>query len=220
MALLGEKEREKVAEALKGLERDVRLVVFTQEFECPLCAMNRELAQELGTLSPKLRVEVRDFVKDKVLADEIGVDKIPAISVQGDRELGVHFYGIPAGYEFATLIEDVRRVSRRESALPDPVAAELAKLQAPVRIEVIVSPTCPFCPAAVLSAHRLAMASELVTADMVEGSEFPHIVQRYGVQGVPHTVVNGLPGVTGALPEHELARKVAEIAGTGHVARA
>ena len=41
-----------------------------------------------------------------------------------------------------------------------------------------------------LLAHKLALASDLVTADMVEATEFPHLAQRYQVRGVPLTVVN------------------------------
>ncbi|MBW1692289.1 MAG: glutaredoxin, partial [Deltaproteobacteria bacterium] len=29
------------------------------------------------------------------------------------------------------------------------------------------------------------MASEQITADMVEGSEFPYLINKYNVQGVP-----------------------------------
>lgn len=36
---------------------------------------------------------------------------------------------------------------------------------------------------------------------MVEATEFPHLVQRYGVRGVPKTVVNERVAIEGALPE-------------------
>lgn len=50
-------------------------------------------------------------------------------------------------------------------------------------------------------AHQFAVESDRIVADMVEASEFPHLVQRYGVMGVPKTVVNEIPAVEGALPE-------------------
>lgn len=50
-------------------------------------------------------------------------------------------------------------------------------------------------------AHRFAMESDLVTADMVEAIEFPHLVQRYSVRGVPKTVINEKAAIEGALPE-------------------
>jgi hypothetical protein len=41
----------------------------------------------------------------------------------------------------------------------------------------------------VLLAHKLALASDLVSADMVEATEFPHLAQRYQVHAVPLTAV-------------------------------
>ena len=38
--------------------------------------------------------------------------------------------------------------------------------------------------------HRLAYVNDNIKADMVEGSEFSVLVNKYGVRGVPHTVIN------------------------------
>lgn len=51
------------------------------------------------------------------------------------------------------------------------------------------------------------MASDHVTGDMVEVTEFPHLAVKYGVQGVPHTVINDKVTLVGAVPEMEFARK-------------
>jgi len=50
-------------------------------------------------------------------------------------------------------------------------------------------------------AHRMAIESDMVRADMVEASEFPHLVVKYNVFGVPKTVVNEEVEFEGALPE-------------------
>ncbi len=50
-------------------------------------------------------------------------------------------------------------------------------------------------------AHQFAMESEVITADMVEATEFPQLSMKYGVRGVPMTVVNERPAITGALTE-------------------
>jgi len=54
----------------------------------------------------------------------------------------------------------------------------------------------------------MALESDLVTADMVEAMEFPHLAIKYQVQGVPRTVVNETIHFEGALPE---ARLIAEL---------
>ena len=53
-------------------------------------------------------------------------------------------------------------------------------------------------------AHKLAMASDLITADMVEATEFPHLANKYQVYGVPRTVINEVIHIEGAYPEDML----------------
>jgi hypothetical protein len=53
----------------------------------------------------------------------------------------------------------------------------------------------------VLLAHRLALASDLITADCVEATEFPHLAGRYNVFGVPRTVIDEVIQIEGAVPE-------------------
>lgn len=211
--MLKDADRKTVAKRFEELKEPVKIIMFTQETECEYCSETRELVQELAALSDRLSVEVLDFVEDRARADELGVDKIPALAIMGDRDYGIRLFGIPAGYEFSTLVEDIVMVGRREHGLPKEVTDELAKVDSPVHMQVVVSPTCPYCPRAVLTAHRFAMASDRIRGDMIEGSEFPHLVVKYGVQGVPHTVINEEHSFVGALPEAEAAKAVLEAIG-------
>ena len=52
------------------------------------------------------------------------------------------------------------------------------------------------------------MASDQIRADMVETTEFPHLVQKYEVQGVPHTVINDFYGFVGPLSELETSYEI------------
>jgi hypothetical protein len=65
----------------------------------------------------------------------------------------------------------------------------------------------------VRAAHRFAMASEFISGHMVEVSEFPHLAVKYGIQGVPHTVINEKVNLVGGMPDSEFARKVLEAIG-------
>lgn len=219
MAILNDDIQNQVREALADLDAPVKLVVFTQgeggALECAMCAETRGLIEEVAALSDKISVEIRDFVADSEVAETYGIDKIPAVAVvrEGDApaDYGVRLFGIPSGYEFGTLIEDIRLVSSGNPELSDATLAELAKLSSPVNIQVFVTPTCPYCPRAVLLAHRLAMASDLVTASMVEATEFPQLSNRYQVYGVPRTVINDVIHVEGAVPESMLITKLMNV---------
>ena len=208
MSMLKDKDKAEVAKLFEKMDHPVKLVMFTQEMECEHCKLTRELVEEVAGISDKITAEVHDFVQDAGLAKEYGIDKIPAIIIIGEKDYGIRFYGVPAGYEFNTFIEDIVDVGRRDHGLPENVLAALAKVDKPVHMQAMVSPTCPYCPRAVRTAHRFAMASEHITGDMVEVSEFPHIAVKYNVQGVPNTIINEKHSVMGAQPEIEFASAV------------
>jgi glutaredoxin-like protein len=205
MALIKDKDAKAVQDRLANLVNPVTVAVFTQEFECDLCRETRELAEEVAALSGgKVKTEVYDLVRDSAKAQSLGVDKIPAIAVlgAGGEDRGIRFFGIPAGYEFMSLLEALEMVSRGDSGLSPGTREKLKALKDPLSLQVFVTPTCPYCPRAVLTAFRFAMESKLVTAAMVEATEFPQLANKYQVSGVPHTVIGESPQpMIGAYPE-------------------
>jgi glutaredoxin-like protein len=204
MAMISDKDKKAVGDRLTKLTGPVKLVMFTQEMECQFCKETRELVEEVAALSDKISVEVKDFLKADVDAKKLGVDKIPAVAVlgDGDKDYGIRFYGIPAGYEFMSLLESIEIVSKGESGLSANGKEKIKGLGKAVHLQVFVTPTCPYCPRAVVQAFRMAVESPNVTASMVEATEFPHLANKYQVSGVPHTVIGDSPQpMIGAYPE-------------------
>jgi len=212
VALLKEKDRQHLLKEFAALNQPVKLLLFTQEMECQYCSDTRMIAEEVAGLSDQISLEVYDFVADQAVARQHQIDKIPALVVmrggETPKDYGIRYYGIPAGYEFSTLIGDIMMVSRGDSGLAAETKAYLAALTQPLHLQVFVTPTCPYCPPAVHLAHQLAMESDLVRADMVEAIEFPHLSHKYQVQGVPRTVINESTYLEGAAPETMLLSKI------------
>lgn len=212
MSLLKEKDRQHLMKEFAVLQEPVELLLFTQEFECDYCSDTRQIAEEVAALSAKISLQVHDFVADKAVVDQYGIDKIPAMVVmqggESARDFGIRYYGIPAGYEFSTLISDIMMVSSGDSGLSAEAKSYLAALDKPLHLQVFVTPTCPYCPPAVHLAHQLAFESDMVRADMVEAIEFPHLSNKYQVQGVPRTVINETAFLEGAAPEAMLMTKI------------
>ena len=136
------------------------------------------------------------------------MDKIPAIVVVGAKDYGVRFYGIPSGYEFTSVLDGIKTVAAGQVELMPETLAFLEELEEPLHLQVFITPTCPYCPLAVMLAHHLAIASDKVTADMVEAIEFPHLAQKYSVMGVPRSVINETVHVEGAAPEPMLLERL------------
>ena len=143
MSLLSTKIQAEVRQALEGMAGPVKLVMFTQALECEMCAETRALVEEIAVLAPagQLTVEVKDFVADTAAVEAYQVDKIPAIALVGAKDYGIRFYGIPSGYEFSSLVDDIVAVSKGESGLAPATKAAVARINQPVHIQVYVTPT-------------------------------------------------------------------------------
>lgn len=202
MSLIPEEHKEHLkSEFDEKLENPVKIVMFTQEVECQFCAQTRQLLNELASLNSKIGVEVYDLLKDSEKAREYGVDNVPAIAIIGDKDYGVRFYGLPFGYELQTLLEGIINVSKRRTDLSEEIRKRLKEISKPVHIQVFVTLTCPYCPAAASLAHKFAIENDLIRADVIDTSEFPHLGLKYGVMGVPKTVINEKVEFVGVFPE-------------------
>jgi len=206
---------ETVKQAFEGMKGNVHLLIFTDRERCTLCSETVEIMAELSSLSPRLTYEAVDITEDQDRARMYGVELTPAMIVlKGTKEaneyLGIRFFGIPAGYEFTSLIDAIMTVANGEDAISKEGVEVLKGLNKDIHIQVFVTPTCPYCPRAVVLAHHMAMHSERVVADMVEAQEFPELAMKFGVMGVPRTVINGKLHQEGAAPERmiiELIKK-------------
>ena len=214
--MLQEQDRIEIKKRLEEMKGPVRLAFFTQQLAgtCQYCSETEQLLKQVSELSDKLTLDIYNFVNDKEEVDKFGIDKIPATVIMGDEDMGIRFYGIPSGYEFAAFLEIVLKVSAGESGLTEVSVKKLEKIKDPAHIQVFTTPTCPYCPGAAMVAHMLAMSNPNIKADVVEISEFPAMAQKYSVMGVPKTVVNENHSFEGALPEDQFVDEVAKAAGS------
>jgi len=141
MGIIKDGDRTAIQKQLEGLAKPVKLVNITQELECQYCAETSQLGKELGELSEYITAEQYDFVNDKEISEKFNIEQIPAIVVMGEEDPGIRYYGIPGGYEFATLLETIKMVSAGESGLSPQTKSFLKELTEPVNLKVFVTPT-------------------------------------------------------------------------------
>jgi glutaredoxin-like protein len=126
------------------------------------------------------------------------------------EDRGLKYYGVPSGYEFITFLEAVKTISADNSGLSATTKDFLKTLTKPVHLQVFVTPTCPHCPRAAIIALKMAYESPMVTADIIEAIEFPQLAMKYGVQGVPKTVINDNIDLEGGVPEQMFVDAIKE----------
>ena len=141
MGLIQESHKSLIRKKLGAMKDEVSIVYFTQEMECAHCMETHQMLEEVSALSDKLALQVFDFQGDKAEAERYSIDKIPAIVIKHRKDYGIRFYGVPAGYEFASFLEDLIMVSQGDSGLSPRAKETLGSLAGPVHIQVFVTPT-------------------------------------------------------------------------------
>jgi len=207
-----------INEAFTEVKEPVQVLYFGSKENCEYCDETQQLLEEVTALNDKLELSVYDVQEHQDVAAKFNVKNTPGIVIAAKdgaevKNLGIQFSGIPSGHEFSTLINDIVVVSKRESGLNEKTREFLKNLDKPLHLQVFVTPTCPYCPRAVLLAHQMAMENpQMIRAEGVEATEFPELANRFNVRGVPQTVINsGAGSVVGAVPEQNLLAEIMRV---------
>jgi len=144
--LLNEQVAGQIQQAFADLTNPVQLLFFGSKENCDYCAETQQLLTELSALDSRLHLTIHDLKEDAALAAQYRVDKAPVIVVaskNGEQiiDLGVQFSGIPAGYEFSTLINDILLASKQTTGLGAATREFLQTLTKPLHLQVFVTPT-------------------------------------------------------------------------------
>ncbi len=144
--LLNEQVSQQIREAFQGLKAPVHILFFGTQAQCQYCAETEQLLSELTALSDLLQFSIFDIDEDAAVAQNYNVELAPGIVIAGENEdgpvdYGVRYAGIPSGYEFSALIQDILMVSSNDSGLQDQTRKFLAELEEPVHLRVFATPT-------------------------------------------------------------------------------
>lgn len=204
-----------IQQVFDEIEQPVQVLLFTSNEACGYCSETKQLLEEVVALNHKIGLTVHDIDQEPEMASRYRVTNAPGIVIAAQdrkdvKNLGIQFSGFPSGHEFSTLINDILMVSRRDSGLDTKTREYLKNLDKPLHLQVFVTPTCPYCPRAVLLAHQMAMENpKMILAEGIEATEFPELANRFNVRGVPQTVINAGAGmVVGAVPEQNLLMQI------------
>ncbi len=207
MPLLSPADQAQLQQDFAQMSRPVKILFFTQTLGCETCLPTRQVLDELPPLSERISIEEVNFVLEPERAQRYGIDRVPAIALVTEDEQGqerdshIRFLGMPAGYEFVSLIRAVVLVGGGAPLLSERGRQLVEAVTRPMTLHVFTTPTCPHCPRAVVLAHEMAWANPNLTAFAVEATEYPDLARKYRVTGVPKTVVDDTIEILGAIPE-------------------
>ncbi len=183
--------RKVLREVLSEMVNPVDIMVFSAREDCEYCedtiTIVKALVEESGG---KISLTTYYREKEAEVFEKYGIDRVPTVAL---LEGYIRYTGIPAGEEFKGLVDTIIKVSKGDSGLSGEVVSKLRReLVGAVYVEVIVTPTCPYCPMAAVLSNMFALeAKGKVVSDIVEGIENSDIAYKYGVTAVPSIALNG-----------------------------
>lgn len=150
MAILSEGVREQLrARFAERLQGPVQVTLYTRPGSgrlilpsgvgCPTCDEARELAEELREAAPdKVSLEIVDVTTNPVP----DIAEVPTLRVWApDGDPRIAWQGLPGGFEFATVVDAIERVSAGDPALSEQTLAWLARLEQDLEVVVFATPT-------------------------------------------------------------------------------
>ncbi len=188
----------------KELKEKVKLKLFSQAIGCETCSIAEDLLKEVSQVEPeKIELEIYSPLIEKEMAQAYGIERVPTIVIEGDKDYGIRYVGLPAGLEFSTLVQGIIQVSKRTPKLSEKTIELLQGIDLPMEIMVFVTTSCGYCPSAAVMAMNFALANENIRALIVDANENMDLAERFQVVGVPKIVINrGLVEFVGAQPEN------------------
>ncbi len=177
------------------MKKPVKLKVFTTLTgagyrQCPACENTVTLVKELARATDKIQFEEISILDDKQSAERWQVTRAPTIIITGH---GIRYTGAPIGMETAPFVYTLIMASSGKTIFDGMLGGKLDGVRK-ARLELIVTPTCPYCAQAALIENSLVMESNgKLAIDVVESYENPDIARKYNVSGVPVTVFDGNP---------------------------
>jgi alkyl hydroperoxide reductase subunit AhpF len=145
-SLLNDEVKKQIQDVFVELKEPVQILFFGTQQECQFCEDTQQLVEEVSSLSDLLQVNTFDVDADASIAEAYNIELTPSLVIAGEGEdgpidFGIRYAGIPSGYEFGALIQDLLMVSGRDSGLQANTREFLAELTEPLHLRVFATPT-------------------------------------------------------------------------------
>ncbi len=211
---ISESDIDELREVLKEIKKPVPIYTFVAD-KCRYCDNTVKLVDLIARAGPKYnglslihhRV-IRFNEKSREIFRKFGISRVPTVMLLDGY---IKYVGMPAGEEVRGFIETIIRLGSDDSGLSSVSKRLLASINKHLTIEVIVTPTCPYCPYASVLSNMFAFesyrnGSKLITSLTIEAYENPDIADKYNVMTVPAIAVNNSVEFVGPPTEDQLLR--------------
>jgi len=206
--MLNEKDITYVKDLFGGkLKGEVNLELFIEP-DSTYSKNTLELLRDLEKVDSRIKLSIIDVSKNAQKRHDRGVDKAPALLISPEKGYLIYYFGMPSGYQFAALLDDIVDASNGMDRLSDITREQLRGVSKPVDIKVFVDPMEEVCAGAVRIAHQFSMENKKIRSSMIDLNQFPEVATHTPMSVLPRVVINNIVSFEGPLPESEFLEYV------------
>ena len=193
---------------LAGMRNPVRLVLFSSDTGCPACPAAKELVQAVKACSSRIGLETYDMVMDRDKREQYGIKRVPAMVVEGADGRAVTFYGLVDDILLELFLDAIKAASVNGAWFPENVSRVLKRLSREVHIQVLAENSCSQCGLVARTAIGLGFESNLIYTDVVVADDFPDLMKKHAVAGLPRTIFGENQYLDGHVTESEFIENI------------
>jgi alkyl hydroperoxide reductase subunit F len=161
--------------------------------------MNKHVHIQIFQGEHESRSELESFLREiEELSDWIQIihsnEKKSGIEfsiLQEGEPTGIHFYGIPGGHEFTSLILAVLQTGGVPSKIDEYTLNWVRGINTSLKFETFISLDCHNCPEVVQALNSFTLCNPNITNIMIDGALAQEEIMKRGIQGVPTVYLNG-----------------------------
>ncbi|MGV9171051.1 MAG: thioredoxin family protein [Promethearchaeia archaeon] len=211
-----EQYKQVIRNQMSKLKEHVSIEVFTSQNKgtdlkkCRDCDKTMNLLQIYEDNSNgKLTIKERSINENPEYAKEYDIQRVPTILfVNNQGKEVIRYLANPVGPEVQPFVKAIFAFAGAGNYYENAVKNNLHRIP-PSTLKVMITMQCPYCPQVVEAANLIAAASNgKIRTVIVDIMANPDIGQYYNAAGVPYTVINERPAISGMINANQLIREL------------
>ena len=211
--MISERSLEIIKTFERRLNKPVRLVLFTSDRGCAACPEMADLSRAVKAHFDKIALETYDLVMDRDKSQLYGIERVPAVVLEGGEGETATFYGLIEDVFLNILLDTIQSMSNTKVWFPQDVRRVLKHLDHDVEIRVFVESDCPLCRPVAETAIGLALESRLISTNIIVADNFPELIKKYNIKKLPMTIFGENLQMEGHVTESEFLEMVFDAEG-------
>ncbi len=131
-------------------------------------------------------------------------DELPGLILSEN----ITFSALPLEKELDPFLDALSAISTDNLNLSENLKRQIARIDTPVNLTLFIALQCPHCPDVVKTVIPLALSCKNIKLNIIDGSQFPQISQKFKVMSAPCLILGEDFRWTGSVSDEEIVQMI------------